>query len=142
MTALTLDLKRVLQTPDFTFGTLIAQHTGEVLCLTLERPWRQNQRRVSCIPEGTYDCDPNYVSPAFGKRCIGVAGVPGRSHILFHQGNKVEESKGCILVGLGLWFHEGEFRVASSRKALDRLFNYLNGDCFKLVVSHAAARVV
>ena len=52
-------------------------------CDTLELKWLDNERRVSCIPEGDYDVIP-HVSPKFGK-CFWVQDVEGRSEILFHD---------------------------------------------------------
>lgn len=73
---------------------------------TLELPWRNNERRVSRIPEGKYEAQPHR-SPQFGKS-VWIRNVPGRSEILLHLGNYVGsnnprtergDSLGCILVG-------------------------------------------
>ena len=72
----------------------------------MEPPWRDNRRNRSCVPSGIYRVLP-HVSPRFG-RCLLVAEVPGRSHILFHAGNvggDIERgfhthTHGCLLPGL------------------------------------------
>jgi len=64
---------------------------------TLELPWLNNQRRVSCIPEGTYKAIP-HTSPKFGKT-LWLQTVPGRSEILIHSGNFTRDTLGCILPG-------------------------------------------
>lgn len=70
---------------------------GAPFAVTLERPWEDNARRVSSIPEGSYRCA-RVNSPRFGDT-FEVTGVEGRSHILFHRGNYVKDTEGCILVG-------------------------------------------
>lgn len=65
--------------------------------LTLERPWKDNERHLSCIPAGRYTCE-RVRSPKFGDT-FEVVDVPGRSHILFHKGNTIDHTQGCILVG-------------------------------------------
>lgn len=38
--------------PDGTNGELFFK--GKKVCNTIELPWKENQRRISCIPEGKY----------------------------------------------------------------------------------------
>ena len=91
-------------------GTLeiFDEETGELefVCKTLELPYRDNERNVSCIPEGFYDVVPRQ-SPKYGNH-LHVTGVDGRSLILIHHGNYVgspnpktglPDIRGCILVG-------------------------------------------
>lgn len=73
----------------------------------LELPWRENQRLVSCIPEGLYELKQRY-SFRFREH-LQVTEVPGRTHILFHAANRVSELQGCLApvsaftqVGVGL----------------------------------------
>lgn len=65
---------------------------------TLERPWIFNERKVSCIPTGTYLVK-RHISPKFGQ-CFKIQDVKGRSDILIHSGNVVNDTLGCVLVGL------------------------------------------
>lgn len=89
-----LDLIRVGQSARGTFGVL---RYGEIpFALTLERPWEDNAPMLSCIPAGHYVCQ-RVKSPKFGDT-FEVVNVPNRSHILFHKGNTVEDTAGCILV--------------------------------------------
>ena len=81
-----------------TFGRLVL---GNVLKLrTLELPWKNNERGISCIPEGVYECKP-FPSHRFGMTWE-VTRVPDRSAILFHKGNYPKDTRGCILVGSGV----------------------------------------
>ena len=85
---------------------------------TLERPWIFNERKVSCIPTGTYLVK-RHVSPKFGQ-CLKVQDVKGRSDILIHSGNVVNDTLGCILVGLsaGSADDSDTAMIYNSRKAM------------------------
>ncbi|MDY0308163.1 MAG: DUF5675 family protein, partial [Desulfovibrionaceae bacterium] len=97
-------------------GTL---RCGVFSCFTLERPWLNNQRRVSCIPAGTYK-GRVLPSPRFGIDLPELLDVPGRDQILIHPGNTIDDTEGCILIGLDR--DESEPRIMRSRKALAALF--------------------
>ena len=66
-------------------------------CKTMELPWFNNQRKISCIPAGSYQVR-KHNSPSLGK-VFKVFDVPDRSEILIHKGNYNSNSLGCILVG-------------------------------------------
>ena len=98
---------------------LVDNKTNLILQLqTLERPWIFNERKVSCIPTGTYLVK-RHTSPKFGQ-CFKIQDVKGRSDILIHSGNVVGDTLGCILVGLarGSVDDSNTAMVYSSRKAL------------------------
>lgn len=88
---------------------------------TLELPWKDNQVRVSCIPEGTYYCKPR-VSPRHGKHFI-LEDVPGRTYILIHIANYTRELMGCIAPGMSAADIDGDgvMDVDKSRMAMDRI---------------------
>ena len=101
--------------PDGTNGTLMCE--GKKICYTIELPWRNNEKSVSCIPEGRYFIRKRY-SQKF-KWHLEVVDVNNRSYILFHPANNaLQELNGCIAPvtklsgpGLGLM----------SRKAFEKL---------------------
>lgn len=66
-------------------------------CKTLELPYRDNKKNVSCVPDGTYRIVKE-LSPRFGM-CWELKGVPNRSEVKIHQGNYFSQIEGCILVG-------------------------------------------
>ena len=79
--------------PDGTNGKL--ECSGKSICNTIELPWRKNEKRVSCIPEGKYFIRKRY-SNKF-KWHIEIIGVENRSSILFHPANNaLQELNGCI----------------------------------------------
>jgi len=88
-------LIRVASLSDSTFGVLIDDDVP--FCVTVERPWLDNERGKSCIPDGAYVCK-RIDSPKFGDT-FEVQKVKGRSHILFHKGNISDDSHGCIIIG-------------------------------------------
>lgn len=92
----------------------LRDHTLE----TLELPWRNNAREISCIPLGEYTCH-DYHSARFGKTI--ALGVTGRTGILLHTGNTIADSRGCILLGSTV----SESGIAGSRKAMDLFRSYL-----------------
>ena len=92
---ITLTLVRVGESDKGTFGTL--RHGHVPFALTMELPWTDNTPYKSCIPTGRYICR-RVRSQHFGDT-FEVTNVPNRSHILFHKGNTLEDTEGCILVG-------------------------------------------
>jgi hypothetical protein len=88
--------------PDRTTG-LFTLKDGDKMILqypTLELPNLDNQRQISCIPQGDYVVTKTN-SPKFGE-CFRVNDVIGRDHILIHVGNFLKDSTGCILIGTKL----------------------------------------
>lgn len=79
-------------------GYLNLKTEDPTLCFkTLELPWLNNQKKISCIPEGIYSYQ-FYESPKFGK-VILINNVPKRSMIEIHPGNFTSDIQGCILPG-------------------------------------------
>ncbi len=79
--------------PDGTNGRLECE--GKFVCNTIELPWRNNEKRVSCIPEGKYFISKRY-SNKF-KWHLEIVNVQNRSLILFHPANNAQlELSGCI----------------------------------------------
>ena len=98
---------------------------GAAICPTIELPWKNNQSRISCIPEGKYKLIKRY-SPHF-KWHLHVTDVPGRELILIHPANDaVSELQGCIapvaqLTGRG----KGNFSRLAFQKITSLLFPLL-----------------
>lgn len=94
---------------------------GHNLCHTLERPWRNNVEGDSCIPSGSYVCK-RVISPKFGET-FAITGVPNRTHILFHAGNTIDDSHGCVLLGL----IQKDFILYKSKDAVKSFMKHLEG---------------
>ena len=76
---------------------------GEWLCDTLENPYLDNKRNISCIPEGEYPVRIRLPRESATRDYMHllVKDVPNRDYILFHIGNSAKDTRGCILVGIG-----------------------------------------
>ncbi len=94
-------LIRDMFTDKSTIGELFVN--GERFCDTLELPWKNNQRSISCIPEGEYPVRIRLPRESATRDYMHllVKEVTGRDYILFHIGNTARDTRGCILVGQG-----------------------------------------
>ena len=119
MTHITID---TWTNEDCTVGRL---KCGGFHCLTLELPWWDNERVVSCIPAGTYEAT-KYESPSKGD-VILLLDVKHRSWIEIHAGNYTSQIKGCILVGDSLKYLNDDdiLDVTNSKNTLSRLLDRL-----------------
>lgn len=101
--------------PEGTNGKLKCE--GKLICYTIELPWKQNERNVSCIPEGKYRIRKRY-SRKFQWH-LEIVGVANRNMILFHPANHaLKELNGCIAP---VTKHSGIGKGSASRKAFTKL---------------------
>ena len=110
---------------------------GERMCDTLENPWLDNQRNISCIPKGEYDVRLRLARESATRDYLHllVKDVPNRSHILIHIGNFPKDTSGCILVGLG----SQQDAVNNSVLAMDLLIKEivnLGGENINLIIKN------
>jgi len=112
-----LTLERVWKSDKWTMGELFVDGIYE--CFTLELPWRDNQKNISCIPEGTYPIILER-SDHFKRILPELKNVPGRDEIKIHIANWPRELLGCIAVGQkrgdGYLEHSGNAFTALYRK--------------------------
>ncbi|MFZ2906265.1 MAG: DUF5675 family protein [Cyclobacteriaceae bacterium] len=88
-----------------------------VVCNTIELPWLQNQRNVSCIPEGRYEL--KLRTTAKRGQHLMVLNVKGRNGILIHPANDaLKELRGCIAPATTL---TGPGKGSQSRLANEKL---------------------
>ena len=119
----------VLKRTYFPKGTQgVLEWNGTLVCYTIELPWLNNQRRISCIPEGEYLLEQRF-SPKFGWH-LHLIHVPGRDLILIHPANDAKkELLGCIAP---VSKHSGIGKGLLSRKAMGKLktliFPFLEND--------------
>ena len=116
-----LELTRIAYREKSTLGIL---EIGGFECLTLELPWLENQRNISCIPEGNYLYQKR-LSPSKDITVIELTGVENRSYIQIHPGNYTRQIQGCILPGLGLKDidSDGIFDVTNSTDAFNKIMD-------------------
>lgn len=140
-------LARVSYTQYGTFGVLMETFGGGAVgfydlpvCVTLENPWIQNLRSVSCIPLGLYKCE-RVQSPRFGET-FEVTGVHERDHILFHKGNTEIDTSGCILLGNRFGHLSGTPAILESNAAYTPWMDSLAGqDSFDFAIIDAPGGV-
>ena len=110
---------------------------GERICDTLENSWQDNQRNISCIPEGVYPVRLRLPRESATRDYIHllVKDVKDRDYILIHIGNTAKDTSGCILVGLGT----EQNVVNNSRLAMDLLMKEiinLGGENINLIIKN------
>ena len=116
---------------DCTLGRLTL---GKFQCFTLELPWFDNKRRISCVPAGEYEAFKR-TSPKNGS-VIELVNVPNRTHIQIHRGNYTRRIESCILVGDSIRFLDQDSipDVTNSGATMDRLLALLPNR-FKVVIN-------
>lgn len=96
----TATLTRIVDNGFQTIGTLTidSPYGGYAFkCVTLEKSFKNNEKKISCIPTGKYRVRQRN-SPKYGWH-YEILDVPNRSLILIHAGNYASQTQGCILVG-------------------------------------------
>lgn len=126
-------MKRIYQNDNGTGSVITFKKDGEqpLELYVIERPWKENQRNISCIPTGAYSVkkrdgtNPDLRFPVAWE----IQDVPNRSAILFHEANFPDEVHGCLAPNLELGLKEfGEIRGYKSRLALQKMKLYLQGE--------------
>jgi hypothetical protein len=135
-----VEIFRLRRSDQGTEGLLVSEDFN---CRTLELPWRENRRQISCIPAGIYDVEMR-LSNKYG-RIYWVRKVPDRTYILIHSGNYAgDKSKrlkshvmGCILLGKKSGRLGGQVAVLNSRVAVRNFMEELEYQPFKLRIQEA-----
>jgi len=107
------------------------------MCDTLENPWMDNQRNISCIPEGEYKVRLRLPRESATRDYLHllIQDVPNRDWILIHRGNFPSQTQGCLLVGLG----SEQDVVHNSVLAMDLLIKeviHLGGENINLIIKN------
>lgn len=132
-----IEVTRISDDTIETLGKLIVlndQDANIFSCETLERPYKDNQHGISCIPKGVYTVVKVGAShipyPHFA-----IQNVPNRDGICIHIVNFVTGLEGCIGVGVSIADinKDGEMDLSGSKIAFDKLFSLMPNE-FKLVI--------
>lgn len=83
-----------------TLGVMILLDGFNIIfdCKTIELPWKYNQKNISCIPKGEYECEMTY-SNKFKREMYLIKGVKDRAGIRIHSANFVKDLQGCLALG-------------------------------------------
>lgn len=113
---------------------LIVENDQEHNFATLELPWRNNERNISCIPPGKYVIRKRF-SPKFGDHWH-IMNVPGRDEILIHKGNFINDTHGCIIVGTSTADinGDGKLDVINSTMAMRSINKILGFETYVLTI--------
>jgi hypothetical protein len=97
--------------------------------MSLERGWRDNESRVSCVPIGTYTVVLEY-SNRFKKDLWELKNVDNRSECKFHSANYWFQLNGCIALGRSLADinNDGYQDVTSSKSTMKSFHKALKGE--------------
>ena len=126
-----MDLKLItFSTNVCTMGKLY--NGDELICHTFELPDRNNNINVSCIPDGEYMLK-MIASPKYGP-CYKVHDVANRTNILIHEGNTVDDTRGCIMPVSTYGVLNGKVAGLSSGNAYVKLMALLAGENHTLTI--------
>ena len=106
-----------------TFGVLRIQK--QVFCVTLEPADVVNKKFMSSIPAQQYICNRCH-SPKFGET-FNIMHVPNRKEILFHAGNWVYQTEGCIILARHYGKLKGERAILNSGETFRKFMEAMKG---------------
>lgn len=125
---------------------------GNFLAYTMEQPWKDNTRFISCVPSGQYEIEP-INTPSHGDTGVLVnhdlnvyalqteAENGGRYACLIHPANWSHQLQGCIALGEKLTWgknkeHEPNLMVTNSRRTTETLLPTLIGESLLIMWRH------
>lgn len=123
-----LEIKRYPEYFDTTPGELWLD--GERMAYTIERPWKNNVQRISCIPLGIYPVELT-MSKRFNEMLPLLGNVPNRSGIRMHAANKAVELEGCIAPVTKLYIEGRTVFGSNSRSAVMDVFFWIRAHRIK-----------
>lgn len=119
-----------------TIGKLVAKRNGATFtCDTLELPWKNNERNVSCVPKGLYDVKYTF-SWLFKKFTYELQKVLNRKGIRKHSGNYFTDIQGCILLGVSPKDinGDGQIDVTNSQNTVKAFEAFMGKKPYKLLI--------
>lgn len=130
----TVRLIRVEESDHGTFGVLtICSH---VFCVTLELPDKLNKYEESCIPAQQYMCK-RIISPKF-RETFEITNVPFRDHVLFHKGNTINNTLGCVILAQYYGKLEEDRAIRNSGTTFKKFMQIMEGvEVFSLTIKEA-----
>lgn len=103
--------------PSFPLGTWGRLFLQGFSCVTVERPWLNNQPFISCIPAGVYKVGWSTFWKG-GYETLEILDVPDRTEIKVHKAIWPEHVEGCVGVGTTIAVHEGRLGILGQSEAL------------------------
>lgn len=130
-------IERFKVTEDYTYGRCTVfngSQTPVFSSLSLERGWLNNEKNISSIPTGIFECKWEY-SPKFDSMLWEIYGVEGRTECKFHVANFVSDLNGCIALGNRLADLNSDhiLDIANSKDAVIAFKRALSSEVKKIV---------
>jgi len=117
------------------FGNLVVYNDVETVltAVTVEKPWKNNERFISCVPAGAYVLE-KHSSEKYGETYALVGGTVShyeeegkeRYTCLLHGGNTHKAVEGCIAVATRPGMPGELWGNVSSRKKKKALLKRIN----------------
>jgi hypothetical protein len=128
-------LYRYYQDDNQTLGLFKVSNVKHSPIFTMERPWKNNQKNISCIPIGIYTV--TFLStPRFPGGVYQLQNVPNRSGIDIHAANKASELEGCIAIGRGVDTLGAPIAITASATALQDILIIFGKNQWELTISN------
>ena len=129
------------------FATFGKMQIDDLMLYTVERPWKNNEAFVSCVPIGQYICHwrptTTSVPGVFSGSTWYLEGhtvsidrsTKDRCRVAIHAANRGSELGGCIAPGLRLGFLKDEWCVSNSNQALTAMLDKIGKQSFELLIT-------
>ena len=117
-----VEVIRLEKTDQGILGVLMID--GIIFCYTLEHP-------TLFLSSGTYPAELEH-SPRFNRDLYELKCTGERDQILFHVGNTMDNSSGCILLGSKVGYLDRKRAVLSSGDTLDQFHAELKGETLQV----------
>lgn len=125
---------------------------GYFFAYTMEQPWKQNSRFISCIPSGLYEIEP-INTPSHGDTGVLVnhdlnvfatqeeAQNGGRYACLIHPANWSHQLQGCIALGEKIAWgkhkdNDPNLMITNSRTTVNNLLPDMIGEELLIIWRH------
>jgi hypothetical protein len=103
--------------PSFPLGTWGRLYLPGFSCVTVERPWLNNQPFISCIPPGIYPVKWATFWKG-GYDTIEILDVPDRTEIKVHKAIWPEHVEGCVGIGTSIAVYKERLGILGQTEAL------------------------
>jgi hypothetical protein len=129
-------LIRTIKTNKETIGELRSSD-GKFGCYTLELPWLNNQKNISCIPTGEYIVKWVHTLK-FPLGVYQIQSVPNRDGIDLHSGTFYTDIAGCLILGSlpKDINNDGQLDLQNSRLIVKAFEKFMNKRSFKLIIKN------
>lgn len=136
-----LELIRLSDDGKQTLGILYVVEDNKIIftAKTLELPYKNNNNKISCIPEGEYKVTKRKTKHSrFKYEHLLINDVPNRDYILIHGANYYTDLLGCIALGDQFKDINGDNLddVLNSLNTLRKLLTYIPDEGIQIKIKY------